>query len=430
MIVDLDRDDPANPLVATQPRFLFTGGLDRDILFRSIEEVVARNKILYGRIADVDGVSHQFISAERPVLELDTVSFENTPESQLDARWSELMKDKASTLDIASGEIVRPVLVELAPNRVALLLMIHHVAFDRGSVPTLLDELRGCYAALSTNQPMPDPPLQYIDLAAYLDDLPKTEKGQKSRAFWDKTLANAEPLALPNDHSRASVDAQRDAAPRGVRAFPVGGEVTAVVPPPVHADLQALARAERATAFMVLMAGVLVTLQRTTGQNDLVVRTTYSLRGYPGADKLIGFVANHLLVRVDASGSPSFRQLVVKARNALAMAWANGDVPVVKYAPHTIRRLNLNYVPLRQGVIETAPFAPGIDVTHLRRTPPASGTKLPYDLSLWLREGRDSTNLQFQYIAALYERPTMEAFIARYVDTLTELCRNPDAPIG
>src|SRR5262245_51264562 len=109
MIVDLDKDDPTNPLVATHPRFLLTGPVDRDILFRSIEEVIARNKILYGKASELDGVTHQFIGAERAVVPIETESFANTPESRHDERWRELMTHTVSRLDLARGELVRPI---------------------------------------------------------------------------------------------------------------------------------------------------------------------------------------------------------------------------------------------------------------------------------------------------------------------------------
>jgi hypothetical protein len=429
MIVDLDSDDSTNPLVATQPRFLLTGRIDRDMLFRSIEEVVARNKILYSKAAEIDGVTHQVLSGDRPVIRVETASFVNAPESQHGERWRELMTQTTNSLDLARGELVRPVLVELGPSRHVLLLTIHHFAFDRGSVRSLLGELRDCYTALSNHQPLPETLPQFIDLAAYLEALPSTDRGRIARAFWDKTLAGAQPLALPADHPRAAVDAQRDAAPRGVRPSPVAGEVNAVVPASVHADVQRLVRTERVTGFMVLMASVLVTLQRTTGQEDLILRMTHSLRGLPEANKMIGFVANHLLIRVNAAGNPTFRELLQRTRSAVLTAWAHGEIPVASVAPHTLRRMNLNYIPAAQAIIETAPFAPGIEVTNLSGVPPATRAKLPYDFSLWMREAGDHLTLQFQYIADLYERPTMEAFIARYVETLTEVCRDANARI-
>jgi len=320
MIVDLDRDDPANPLVATHPRFLLTGTLDREILVRAIELVVARNKILSARAADVGGVTHQFLDGDAPVVSVESESFANVPESRHDERWSELMTRTTSRLDLARGELVRPVLVSLAPTRQVLLLTIHHFAFDRGSVKPLLEELRDCYNALASDKPLPEPPPQFMDLAVYLDGLPQTERGQQALAFWHQTLAGAQPLALPTQHSRAAVDAQRETAPRGVRPFPVGGQVNAVIPPRVYADLQQLVRTERAMAFMVLLASVVATLQRTTGQEDVILRMTHSLRGTPGAHRMIGFVANHLLIRVDASGNPSFRELLKRARSAVSMA--------------------------------------------------------------------------------------------------------------
>jgi non-ribosomal peptide synthetase component F len=81
-------------------------------------------------------------------------------------------------------------------------------------------------------------------------------------------------------------------------------------------------REERATPFMVLLAAFNVLLYRWTGQSDLVVGTDVANRTQPQTEELIGFFLNHLVIRTDLSGDPSFRALLGRVREECLGAYA------------------------------------------------------------------------------------------------------------
>lgn len=429
MMVDAHASDARNAILMPRTQLLFEGALDQDVLARCLDEIYARNTILSTRVIEVDGRFRQFVPTERPSLDVELLSFEDTPEEQHAARWKELMDQLGAPFDLGRGQLIRAAVVKLGGNRHVGVLTAHHVAFDRGSVSGLLAELRAGYTALATNTAWPEQPLQYIDLASYLEALPGTEIGKKSVAFWEQNLAGAEPLALPVDHSRARVDARRDAVPHGVAVFPIGGDVTAAVLAPLHDEIASLARTEGVSRFIVLIAGLVANLHRASQQDDITIQSTFSLRGKLALPNMIGTVSTPLLMRVEAAGDLTFRQLITRTRDTVFTSWSHAEGLRLERAPHGLRRFNFNYIPAQQGVRYEGEFAPGIAVSHMRRSWDLSQMAIAADLHLWLRETQDRTSLQLLYQSELFERPTVERFLRSYLEVLSEMCANPDAKI-
>jgi iturin family lipopeptide synthetase A len=104
-------------------------------------------------------------------------------------------------------------------------------------------------------------------------------------AEWAAGFEGAPPTALPFDRPRARFPTHR----AGSRAW--------TLPPALASRLRALGRREGCTPFMTLVSGLLATLHRVTGQDDLVLGISSSGRPFSGADSLVGHCVDVLPVR-------------------------------------------------------------------------------------------------------------------------------------
>src|SRR4029077_1491547 len=102
------------------------------------------------------------------------------------------------------------------------------------------------------------------------------------------------------------------------------------VPSSVVDALRSLSRREEATLFMTLLAAFQSLLHRYSGQNDIVVGTPIAGRTSVEVEALIGFFVNMLVLRTDASGDPTFRELLGRAKRVAFNAYAHQDVPFEK----------------------------------------------------------------------------------------------------
>src|SRR5262249_15052259 len=77
---------------------------------------------------------------------------------------------------------------------------------------------------------------------------------------------------------------------------------------------QALDREHGETPFMALYAALAAVLARYSGQVDFGVGAVIANREAPGAESLLGFFTNTVVLRTDLGGDPTVRELLERAR--------------------------------------------------------------------------------------------------------------------
>ena len=165
-------------------------------------------------------------------------------------------------------------------------------------------------------------------------------------AFWRERLGGAPAaLDLPLDRTRPAVQTFR------------GDWVPWLFPAELAGRLRALARREGASLFMVLLAGLDLLLARWSGQDDVLVGTPVAGRNHPALEGLIGFFLNTLVLRVDLSGCPTFRERSSeRAREAALGAYAHQDVPFEKLLQDLQPERDLSRTPLFQVFLNMLNF--------------------------------------------------------------------------
>ena len=161
-------------------------------------------------------------------------------------------------------------------------------------------------------EPLPDLPVRYRDFAAWQRDLPGTEL---DLAYWREQLAGVVPLELPTDRPRPPMPTYAGAA----HEFTVAPDV-------LDAVLR-LARKQRATPYMVLLAAFAVLLGRRARQDDITIGSPTAGRPVPELDDLVGCFINMVTMRVDTSGDPAFAELLQRVRTTAGHAFAHQDLP-------------------------------------------------------------------------------------------------------
>ncbi|MET8703007.1 amino acid adenylation domain-containing protein [Kitasatospora sp. NPDC004723] len=408
----LDQWNPEAPTYIVPWVFRFAGPVDPELLRRALDGVVARHEALRTTFELADDGPRQLI---HPAVEV-PFTVTDTEAGRVDALVAEAA---LVPFDLERGPLLRAHLYRTGATA-TLLLLCHHIVWDEGSLPVLEGELAALYEALAAGRPaeLPGPAVQYADYSAWLYEDP--EHAERQLAHWREHLADAptDP-ALPTDHPRPEVQGFR------------GDFHRFAMPRPVAEAVRALARSEDATPFMVLLAGLALTLHRRTGQRDLVLGSPVSVRGRAELDALVGYFVNLLPLRVRIDESMDFRELVRHVREVAIAGYRHQEAPFDDIAASVLegreddRAENRN--PLCQVLLELHPLdtrpltVGGFEVTRELYSNPVSR----FDLSISVDDrGTDFTG-RFEYDSDLFDPATMAELCEAWLGTLATAVESP-----
>ncbi|MGI8329566.1 amino acid adenylation domain-containing protein [Actinomadura scrupuli] len=297
---------PASPAYNVCLLVRMDGDLDTGALREALRALLRRHAVL--RTVYLDGPCQH-------VLDDDTLDLPVLDCADADARAAELA---AQPFDLRAERPIRLELLREREHGYALVLVVHHIAWDGMTWGSLSRDLSALYRAEVTGAPDGLPPLtvQYADYAAWEQ---RREPSPEDLAFWRERLdPPPAPLDLPADHPRGAASSERG----GRRARRFGDDVTA--------GMRALAAEENITPYMVMLTAHAVLLHRYTGAVDIAIGSAVMNREHTEIERLVGNFGNTLVLRTDLSGTPTFRAALRRVRDVAGDAFAHQALPYDK----------------------------------------------------------------------------------------------------
>jgi amino acid adenylation domain-containing protein len=230
------------------------------------------------------------------------------------AGWSEadlalrLAEEAHRPFDLAQGPLLRVSLYRLHPGAPVLLIVIHHIAADFGSLAVLWRELATLYdfcrhQGHAATAALPPPGAQFGKYVLWQRRFLGSGSGERSFAYWRDQLAGLPPeLELPADRPRPRQQGFR------------GGACSLRLDGKVAAALRSVASGRSATLHMILLAAFQALLHRYTRQPDLAVGSPASGRLSSELAEVVGCLVNAVTLRARFEGIAAFDELLVQAR--------------------------------------------------------------------------------------------------------------------
>ena len=387
------------------------GRLDTPKMQWALNRIVARHEILRTTYHVRDGVP---IAVLNPASELELKIVEA---ASLEAVNALAAADARLRFDLARDLMLRPILARLAPDDHVLLLTRHHIASDGWSAEVLLSELATLYAGGELS----DLPVQYSDYARWQTERYASGAFEEELAYWKERLTGSVSLlALPLDR------------PRGPRQTFGGAHQSFVLPQELTLALKELARREGATLFMVLLAAFQVLLHRYSSANDVTVGCPVAGRGRVELEASIGLFMNTLVLRSDATGDPTFLNLLARVRETALGAFAHQELPFEKLVEALQPARSLSYSPLFQVLFQlrNLPFAPP-RFLDLECEPLNVDTGVAqFDLSLEIAPAEDHLHCTLAYNTDLFDAETAHRITRHYRNLLAAAVENPERHVS
>ncbi|MFK8844068.1 amino acid adenylation domain-containing protein [Streptomyces sp. Ac-502] len=395
------------------------GPLRTDALEAAWRDVVTRHEALRTRFPETGG--QEVTDPARTPLTAVPVTEDELP-GALDAA-------RARPFDLAAGPPSRAALFALAPDDHVLQIVVHHIVADGWSTGLIARDLSTAYTARAAGgEPRWAPlPVQYADFAVRLNeqaarlDEPDSPFGQRL-AYWTGVLAGLPEAPLLRR------DRTPPAEPSGL-----GGSVPFAIDETAHRALLETARRERATLFMVLRAAI-AALWARRGEVNVPMGTVSAGRADHATSDVVGLFADHLVLRADAGGDPTFAELVRRVRAADLAAYAHQDLPS-QLVEERLGHRPFQMITGMENLPEPPWDLPGLTARPLHpahRNRGAARSELAVTLRELRAPGSGPAGVEgvVRYSADAYERRTAEAFAVELTGVLRQVAAEPAVRIG
>ncbi|MFA7504732.1 MAG: amino acid adenylation domain-containing protein [Burkholderiaceae bacterium] len=395
------------------------GTVDPRILAESLQALVERHDALRSWFSSVEGEPHMHVDPQARIeLQLDLPDGARSRE-QIDALVTEFVD---TPFDLARAPLMRAKLFGIDGTQQLLVLVTHHIVTDGWSIGVITSDLAELYAARSEARPPRLEPLE-TSFGRYVAEQALAQPGEQhaaSIAYWREQLGGLETLPLPLDR------------PRGRQQTRTGAFVEWHIDTESTAALAALARRERVTPYMVLLALFKTLLMRHCRHVDIAVGTPTAGRYVLAHEPLVGYFVNMLVMRTDLGGNPGFAELVRRVRATALAAFQHDEVPfdqlVAALAPP--REPGLNPIFQVSFALQNAPMEPMRlgEAACTQATLPTQDVQ--FDLSLSVTEQDEGMLANLEYVREVFDEAHVRAMAGHFQRLLQAVLASPDAPLA
>ena len=398
--------------------FRITGVLDADALAAAFERLEQRHEALRTRfIAGDDEPCQTIVEARRPTIR--RVDLRDLAPAAREAEAARIaIEELDRRFDLECDPPYRVTLLDLGHDEHLVWLVLHHIVYDGWSSAVLRRELFALYDehTLGVASDLPALPVQGIDFAVWERDRLASGALAADLAYWRVTLADLPALALPFDHARPADDPHE------------GDGVLARVSAHDLRALEALARDEGCTLFMLLSSALKIMLCQHTGQRDIPIGTAVAGRPRRELEGVVGCFINTLVLRTDLSRDPTFREALRREREVALGAFQHPELPFQQLVHELQPQRDLTRPPLFQvffalhHATHEAPQPRALVVQPWRVHAPT----VTLDLVLEAIVSADGLRLELAYSSSVFDRSTAARMLEDLEAVLAHLCADPD----
>jgi amino acid adenylation domain-containing protein len=400
------------------------GDLDPTALGRSINALVARHEVLRTRFVQVEGRPAQIVGADRQPA-LSVVDLTPLDEDQREVEANQLARNEISApFDLTDDSLLRVKLVRLEAARHLLMVTMHHIISDQWSVRVFLEELSRLYGEAIGHEAanLAELSVQYADYAAWQRQWLHGEVLARQLDYWKQQLGGELPvLELPTDRPRPAVQRYQ------------GASESLLLPPELLTKLSTIGQSAGATPFMTLLVAFQILLYRYSGQDDILIGTPIANRGRAELENLMGLFLNTLVVRVDLSGNPTFKQLLGHVRQVALDAFSHKDLPFERLVEVLQPERDLSRNPLFQVmfVYQSEQVAPKLKLPGISVQPLEVPTQTAkFDLTLFVEQTADGLKCLLEYNSDIFEAETIRRMLDHFRVLLQGAVADPNQRIG
>jgi amino acid adenylation domain-containing protein len=405
----LHKLQPENTGYHVAASIMLDKAVDLGALNSAVDLIVERHEVLRSSFPEEEGTPRQVVHA-RISSDTEVIDAEYASSDIQGSFFNRLEEFARRPFDIAGGPLFRTHLFRLNHDQAVLLVVMHHIISDTGSLHIFVREFQSAYKSLTEGSTprLPSLPVQFSDYAYWQRNEISSRRLEAQATHWKERLATAPTiLELPTDR------------PRSAAISSEGSSYSFALDKATSYQLKELCAKENVTVYMLMLAVFNAFLFRYTRQQSILVGTPISDRSFPEFENLIGMFANTLVLRTDFWPGQTVRQLIHQVREAVLDAHAHADMPFEKLVEVLRPDRTLSRSPLFQVA-----FVHESRQGNLSYSGISSGSM--FELTFYaLEQGDGSIEWLLEYSTDLFDRDTIARFSNHYLQLVKAFLAAP-----
>jgi len=293
------------------------GALNVHALRASLNEVVRRHEALRTRFVVIDGAPRQQIDPPSEIP-LPIVPCADQSQQTGEERARHAVEEmSAQFMDLSTGPLLQARLLKLSENDHVFALIVHHILIDASAQIILFRELWTLYSELAAGRipSLKEMPIQYADYAVW-QRRTHLSRLRRQGNYWRTRLARASPARFE------MLDGSENGKFCNRKLEVAFGE-------PLSTNLRSLARRERTTSAMLVLAIYATVIARSCDQRDFVILFTTTGRHCSAHENMIGFLVWWFPLRIELTGEETYLDTVTLVTREFFAALENLDFGMV-----------------------------------------------------------------------------------------------------
>ncbi len=396
-----------------------SGPLNVEALHRAFNAVVERHEPLRTAFLLAKGVPVPLVLKKRPIA-LPVTDLRHLPLGDLENEVLRLVREQAARPFALSRDLLlRASLYQVADDQYWLFHDAPHIVFEGSSLEILYRDLSAFYNEFTggAHAALPELPFAYSDFCTAQRQHLDGPRLERLEAYWKQQLTGAAAWDLPFDSPRPEHQSFRGAR----RYF--------AIEPELLRSAIALFKDAGTSPYRGMLAAFNVFLAVYSGSLDISVGSP-CVPNVPGAQDLIGFFVNTVVLRMNLTGNPTFRKLIAQANIVAHRAIAHVDLPFSKIVEAVQPPRKTGRTPLFQVNFRSVHQPrPTLQLNNVHAEPAEyvdNGTA-KFDLALDL-ETCSGRNCYLEFATDLFREGTVAQMQLDFLEILRELVAHPDTP--
>lgn len=293
--------------------------------------------LLRSVIAENNGTPYRQTLPAMP-LELTQETIMHMHEKERDLRLRDKLREP---FQMEKGPLIRFHVMKDSDNSALILIVVHHIVFDGGSIRPFLNELMQSYGSLLQGQEpvsgMIPETADYAEFVEWEASYLRSEGCREDLAYWKQQCAGMPPVVdLQTDYTRPAKQSFAGA----VYSFNLSQELSR--------KINVLAGMLHVNKSVILLAVYNMLLYRYSGQSDITIGMPIARRGQIKFENTVGYIMNMIPVRSRNLNDMRFSELAKELQSTIIDGIDHGNYPF----PALVRQLQPSRLPGYAPVVQ------------------------------------------------------------------------------